>query len=119
MLRPISTGVVFLVITIRGASDMLKLSCSEPAELIERVLGYAGKVEDITLKPLPSAALWQVTAFFHLRHVCSDVPRPTAGCELTLANDTYSFDFRKRARALCSSVVVDAEVANNSHAMGS
>ena len=111
-LRPISTGVVFLVATIQTASGMLKLSCSEPAELIERVLGYAGKVEDITLKPLASAALWQVTGFLHLRHICSDVPRPTP------ADDTYSFDLRKRARALCSSVVVDAGVANDFQAEG-
>lgn len=117
-LRPISTGVVFLVATIQTASDMLKLSCSEPAELIERVLGYAGKVEDITLKTLASATLWQVTGFLYLRHVCSDVPRPTAGREPTPADDTYSFDLRKRARARCSSVVVDAEVANDSHAKG-
>lgn len=51
-LRPISTGVLFLAATIQTAGDMLQLSCSEPAELMESTLGYAGKVEDITLKPL-------------------------------------------------------------------
>ena len=106
------------MVTIQTVNDMLKLPCSEPAELIERLLGYAGKVEDITFKPLASTTLWQVTGFLHVRHVCSDVPRHIAGREPTPEDDTYSFDLRKRARALCSSVVVDAEVVNDSHVNG-
>ena len=78
---------------------MPELSCSEPAKLIESSLGYAGNV--------------QVSGFLHLRNVCSDEPRSTADRP---ARGMYSFDLRKRARALCNGAVKDAEVANATNA---
>ena len=58
MLRLILMGVLFMAATIQTASAMLELSCSEPAKLIESALGYAGKVERITIKPLAPAGSW-------------------------------------------------------------
>jgi len=37
------------------AGDMLQLSSNEPVKLMESALGYAGKAEDITIKPLALA----------------------------------------------------------------
>jgi hypothetical protein len=70
---------------------MLQLSCSEPAKPMESALGYAGKVKDIIIKPLGPAGSWQ-------------------------ASGVYSCDLRKRAHALFSGAVNDAEVANTTNA---
>jgi hypothetical protein len=45
------------------AGNMLQLSSNEPAKLMESALGYAGKADDITIKPLALAGCWQATAF--------------------------------------------------------
>lgn len=94
---------------------MLQLSCSEPAKLIESALGYARKVEGITLKPLAPAGPWQVSGFLHVRDVC-DPPRLTPGCEPTPVGGLYSCDLRKRARALCNGAGNNAEVTNTTGA---
>ena len=99
-LRPISTGVLFVAATIQTAGDMPKLSCNEPAKLIESALGYTGNVERITIKPLAPAGSWQVSGFLHLRNVCSNESRSTVGREPTPARGVYSFDLQKRARTL-------------------
>jgi hypothetical protein len=114
-LRPISTGLLFLAATIQTAGDMLQLSCSEPAKLIESALGYAGKAEGITLKPLVPAGPWQVSGFLDVRDV-RDPPRLTPGCKPTPVGGLYSCDFRKRARALCNGAGNNAEVTNTTGA---
>ena len=51
---------ICLAVTFQAAGDVLQLSSTEPAKLVESVLGYAGKAEDVAIKPLGSAGSWQV-----------------------------------------------------------
>ena len=112
-LRPISMGVLFVAATVQTAGAMPELSCSEPAKLIESALGYAGKIERITIKPLALAGSWQLSGFLHLRNDCGDEPRSTPGREATPARGVYSFDLRKRACALCKAE--EDRILNNNH----
>ena len=96
-LRPISMGVLFIATTIQTAAAMPESSCSEPAKLIESALGYAGKVERITIKLLAPAGSWQVSGFLHLHNVCGDEPRSIAGRKPTPAGSVCNFDLRKKA----------------------
>jgi hypothetical protein len=109
---------MFLAVTIQTAGNMLKMSSSEPTKLIESALGYSGKAEDVTIKPLGLAGTWQVSGKLRLRNGCSDVSRPTACREPTPAGSVYSWDLRKRARALCSGAMNGAEVSSTIDAEG-
>ena len=112
-LRPISMGVLFVAATIQTANTMPELSCSEPSKLIESALGYAGKVEHITIKPLALVGSWQVSGFLHLRNVCGDETRSTTGQEATPERSAYSFDLQKRGCALCNAE--EDGILNNNH----
>jgi len=65
-LRPVSSGVSFFAAIIQADCNMSP-SCSEPVMLVESALGYAGKIDDITIKPLGPDS-WLVTGFLHSLH---------------------------------------------------
>jgi hypothetical protein len=104
---------MFLAVTIQTAGDMLQLSSDEPAKLIESASAYAGKAEDVSIKPLGPVGTWQVSGRLRLRNVCDGggLPSPPAGRESTPAGGVPNWDLRKRARALCEGTAYGAGVA--------
>ena len=83
---------------------------------MESALGYAGKVEDITIKPLALTGCWHATGFLRLRNVCGDSPTSVTGRKPTPAGGTFNCDLRSRARALYNRAVNDGGVANTTDA---
>ena len=109
---PTQRHEMFLAVTIQTAGDVLQMSTSEPAKLIESALGHAGKVEDVAIKPLGQAGTWQVSGRLRLRNGCGGSgPISAASREPAPADGDASWDLRKRARALCEGAVHGAEVA--------
>jgi len=108
--------VLFLAATIQTAGDVLQLSSNEPAKLMESTLGYAGKVEDITIKPLAPTGCWQVTGFLRLHNFYDDSPTSIASRKPTPAGGAFRCDLQSRARALYNRAVNDREVANTTDA---
>jgi len=102
-LRPVSTGVSFLAATIQAAGDSIAFSHNEPATLLSEVLGQGGKIEGVTLMPLPSSGLWMMTGFRRVDIcdpsglVASSESRPAPADEIC-----SSGSLEQRARALCS-----------------
>jgi hypothetical protein len=102
-LRPVSTGVSLLAATIQATGDSVAFSHGEPATLLSEVLGQGGKIEGVTLKPMPSSGLWIMTGFRRV-DVC-DLSGLVASSETrpAPADEMYSGgSLEQRARALCS-----------------
>lgn len=103
---------MFVAVTIQTAGDMLQISLDDPAKLIESASAYAGRAEDVTIKPLCSAGTWELSGRLRLSNVCGSgvALGPLARREPTLAGGGPSCDFRKRAQALCDGAGYGAEV---------
>jgi hypothetical protein len=104
-LRPISIRFSFLVATIQAVSDSVGFSHSEPATLLSEVLGQGGKIEGVTLKPMPLPGLWMMTGFLRNRVDLRDASALPAGGETRQAptdDMCHSSNLEERARVLCS-----------------
>jgi len=88
---------------------MLIFSCSELVMLVESALGHAGKINNITTKPL-GPELWLLTGF---RHSLRDVLGPPVSQTTMQLSGIYSSDVWGQERTLHSRaanvVAVDLE----------
>jgi len=97
-LRPVSSGVSFFAAIIQADRNMPIFSCSELVMLVESALGHAGKIDNITTKPLGPES-WLLTGF---RHSLRDMSGPPVSRTTMQPSGIYSSDVRSQERTLHS-----------------